>query len=161
MDDDVQQDIEPKKRRGRPPKIREVEPVEPVTDSGEVSPRAKKAGRPRKKNANFLPDTDDLARQLQGWHAIAAQIAKTPELAIDSGEAKMLAQAVVNVAKEYDLTVSGKTAAWVGLIATAGAVYAPRAIMLAPKLKAQKKAGQKAPLMSAQSNYTDAPTDGS
>ena len=61
-------------------------------------------------------------------HGIGASLLKTPELAIDEGEAKMLASAVSEVSKHYEVLskVSGEAVAWTHLISVCAIVYGPR-----------------------------------
>lgn len=77
---------------------------------------------------------------MQGWHAIAAHLTKLPELELTEREALALTQSSVELAKQYDLTLSPKAAAWLAFLATAGSVYGPRAISVARRTKAAKAA---------------------
>jgi hypothetical protein len=47
------------------------------------------------------------------------------------------------VLKEFDVTPDPKTQAIIGLIIAIGTVYAPRAIMISTRLKAEKKSAAK------------------
>lgn len=129
-----QQPDTPKKRRTRrvvenPESVQSIPTDEPEKTKKERKPRSPKKG---------VMDTDKLARQIMGGHLIAAQFLG-PEIAIDETESKMLAESVVNLAEQYDIVVSGKTAAWLGLIATAAIVYGPRVPALVAKVKAKAK----------------------
>ncbi len=57
----------------------------------------------------------------------------------------MLTQSAVELAKQYDLTLSPKAAAWLAFVATAGSVYGPRAISVALRAKAARAARAKQP----------------
>ena len=65
-------------------------------------------------------------------------ILKTPELAIDNAEAKLLAEAVNAVQQHYQIEASETTILWANLIGAMVAVYGPRAIAIAAK-KPEKK----------------------
>jgi hypothetical protein len=71
-------------------------------------------------------------------HTSFAALSKTPELAIDEDEGRMLAAASTNVMEEFDLKPDPKTQAIVGLIIAAGTVYGPRVVMIQMR-KAQEK----------------------
>jgi hypothetical protein len=76
------------------------------------------------------------ARQIQGIHAILAQIPGLDCMMLADEEAAMLAQAMAGVAAEYDIEISGKTGAIVGMVAAVGMIYVPRAIHV---VKSRKK----------------------
>ncbi len=135
METEEQIVTETPKRRGRPPKVREAAPTQEVPHAiPDETPTAEKARRGRKPRAKKEPiDTNVLARQLMGVHLIAAKVAKMPELAIDAEESELLAKGIAGVLVEYDIPMSGKTAAWLGLLGAAAMVYAPRAVVIAEK----------------------------
>lgn len=60
-------------------------------------------------------------------------------LAIDSDEGKALAEAIANVAAEYEVVVNRKMMAWLGLLATAAGIYGPRALTVYAMTRAQKQ----------------------
>jgi hypothetical protein len=74
-------------------------------------------------------------------HALLAGIAKTPELALDPGEGKLLAQGMIDVAKFYPVVVDPKTLAWINLSMIAGTVYGTRIFAIAAKQSAKKNEG--------------------
>lgn len=126
----------PKPRRGRPPKDPNAVKTEKVVkDTGP-------AVKARKKTTY---DPQLLAKQLFGLHTMAAQMTGIPEAQISSDEAMMLANSVIGVAEQYDLSIDGKTGAAIQLLATAAMIYAPRLL----HIKARAKA--------AQNNVVDVP----
>lgn len=70
-----------------------------------------------------------LARKIQGVHELAEQFTGLP-LQIKPDEAQELAHAVEQCAKEFNVVVSGKTAALLNLAATAAMIYTPKIIMI-------------------------------
>ena len=121
----TQDDAPPvKRRRGRPPK-------NPDMQKESVSGSAPKRGRPpkgREKKVYSADEISTLGRQLCGIHMMVAEITKIPEAAIQEPEGMMMAQAIVNMADQYDLELDGKTGAALQLFATAAMIYAPRVI---------------------------------
>lgn len=115
----------PKKRRGRPPRNAEAqEKLDEEKATGE-----KPKGKPGPKKRTMGADASELlARQLMGLHHMAAMFTGLPVIILSDAEAKMMADALCNVANEYDLAISGKTAATLQLVATLGMVYVPRLI---------------------------------
>jgi hypothetical protein len=81
-------------------------------------------------------DKESLAKQLQGLHMMAATITQLPFVQINEQEAAMLADAIENVSREYDLALDGKTGAFIQLAAVAAIVYGPRLVHY-QKLKKQ------------------------
>lgn len=135
----------PKRKPGRPAKIREA-----VADDGapveivEKEPTAKRGRKPKKQAI----DESVLARQLIGAHLIAAQVTRMPELAIDQEEADLLAKGISGIAQEYGVALSGKAAAWMGLLGACAMVYGPRAVTVyqkLPKKGAKPKAQEPVP----------------
>jgi hypothetical protein len=68
-----------------------------------------------------------------------AAITATPELELDEGESKRLADGIARVAGFYDHKLNPKALAWVNLICVAGSVYGPRAVAISARLNAQDK----------------------
>ena len=125
----IEEGEQPKRKRGRPAKVKEAPPVDgaqPIIDE-------KKRGRKPKKKEEMDPKF--LGRQLVGLHLIAVKLTHIPEIAIDGEEGELLAEGIIGVIKEYDISVNGKTGAWLGLIGAAAMVYAPRAVVIAEKRK--------------------------
>ena len=120
----------PKKRRGRPPNSSKILDEKAIGNEGPKEKRTYK-----KKSDAFIPNVDNLARQIQGLHFIAVKMSGFQELAIDEKEAVMLAESIVNVAREYDLSMSGKTGAMIQLIGVSAMVYLPRLILINERKK--------------------------
>ncbi len=130
------------KRRGRPPRkpVREspdeiVSPDVVTLEPKEVGPKKR---RPKSKNEEL--DTAALAKKLQGWHQLAAMLLRTPELVLEDDEAEMLVNDVAALTREYGISLTGKTAAWLGLAGSLAMIYAPRALIVAQKIQAAKAA---------------------
>jgi len=131
--DDIQP---PKRRRGRPPKSERLE--EQSTSSTQSTPK-----RTYTKKATNRPTFDSdstlkLAKQIAGIHLMVASMTQLGELQINDTEAMMLAQSIQTVSAEYDLSLSGKTGAFLQLMATAAMVYVPRVLVINAKIKASK-----------------------
>jgi hypothetical protein len=129
------------KRRGRPPRNAVQESPEDIIsgtmpkDSSSTGPKERKPRKPKEEPF----DRAGLAKKLQGWHQLAAMLLHTPELALDYDEAEMLVGDVENLTREYGISLSGKTAAWLGLAGSLAMVYAPRALIVAQKVQANKR----------------------
>ena len=131
----------PKKRRGRQPYPRDsdgniIRPEKPGDAKDVLAPQ--KRGRP-KKSAEI--DTAKLARQIQGIHQIGAMVSGIPEFAISGPEAETLAVAVEGVAREYDLSIDGKTGAALQLAFACASVYGPRVFVIAKRRRAEAENG--------------------
>lgn len=134
--------VEVKRGRGRPPGggKKAVESSTPPTASSADDTGVKKRGRPSKP-----VDKGALAKQLMFGHAVAASITKLPDLALDQGEAQILAEAITTLMEEYDIALSGKSAALLGMAGAVAIVYGPRIMLIAEqakKNKAERKARQ-------------------
>lgn len=108
-------ELTPKRGRGRPPKTETV-----------GSETVKKPVK-RKPSAN---NVDNLSKQIEGLHIIAASMTGIKELIISSTESSMLASSIITVCDEYNLSIDGKTGAAMQLLATAAMIYAPRIISI-------------------------------
>jgi hypothetical protein len=78
---------------------------------------------------------------------MCASFLAVPELALDENEAKLLADAVANVAKYYHLIGDPITQAWFNLAMIAGPIYGMR--FWAIRNKAQQRKAPSAPARSA------------
>ena len=141
---------EEKPRRGRPPGSKNRVREEIPQTSASVTPIQIEApkrgpGRPAgsgKSSPRKGVDTKALAKQLEFFHAIAARVTKFDDLQIDSEEAEMLADSIATLMREYDVTMSGKTAALLGMLGSAAIVYGPRYMMIREQIqKRQPKQG--------------------
>lgn len=63
---------------------------------------------------------------LLSTHAMLAGMTRTPEFALDQKEAKSVAEALANVSRHYDVSVSAKALDWTNLIMALGMVYGTR-----------------------------------
>jgi len=109
----------PKKRRGRPPKNPNLQ-AEKVDSSS--------APKTRKVKTSY--DEGLLTQQVVGIHMMAAQFSGIPEVVITPDEGKALAKSIILVADQYELSIDGKTGAFIQLLATAAMIYAPRFMMV-------------------------------
>lgn len=135
-----EQEIENKPRRGRPPgsKNKVVESRETPEPININAANEKRRGRPPGSGTRKTVDKSALAKQLLFAHAVAAQITKIPDIAIDSGEADILSGAITNLMIEYDIALSGKTAAMMGMLGAVAIVYGPRVVLITDKIKRAK-----------------------
>lgn len=115
--------------------------------SGQAEPkrRGRKPGSKNKtgsapgKAAVLTPEK--LAPKIEGAHAFAAAMLGIPLIQILPDESVAIAEALCDVASHYELPVSGKTLAWVNLIAVLGMVYGIRVAQWpAYKLAKQREA---------------------
>lgn len=137
-----QPDISAPTKRGRGRPRKDGGPAAPVSPSEAAAASASKAGRkPKIKPAKM--DSNALAKQVQGLHQLAALATGIPEFQLHDAEALMLGDAIANVCEEYDLSLSGKTGAFLQLIAAAAMVYVPRVEIIGRRVK-EKKAQQRA-----------------
>lgn len=134
-----------RRARGRPFKPRGANAAAPLSENA-VPPEnpesptddSPKQRRPRKPSV----DIGLLAKQLKGIHELAANLLpiRTPEgkylLSLSDIEATQLAEGVAAVAKEYDLSLDGKTGAAIQLLSAAVMVYGPR-VYFFNKMKAE------------------------
>lgn len=127
------------KKRGRPFGARNrAAPLTETPVDGAAPPDAEPIKRRRRTKAL---DKEQLSKQLIGIHAIAAKLTGLPFVQIDKMESDMLADAIDNIAREYDLALDGKTGAFLQLMAASAVVYGPRVMMYqALKRKAMREA---------------------
>lgn len=91
---------------------------------------------------------------------MAATFTQIPILQITDDEANEIALALDQVAKEFDVTIGGKTAAILNLAATLGMVYVPKGVMVfmmyqAAKMnQAAEAAADVTPMSEAAAGYT-------
>lgn len=111
------------KRRGRPPGSKNG-------DKGEA---------PQKSASRQKKDTEDLAHQIVGLHALAAMATGLQELVISETEGSMLANGLNAVAQEYGLSFTGKTGAAIQLFGALGMVYVPRLFMIKQRMESERQ----------------------
>jgi len=131
------------RKRGRPAKVatESLDDIITSDDTGAQPIKERKKRTPKGSEPAF--DKVAMAKKLQGWHQLAAMLLRTPELALDYDEAEMLVNDVENLTREYGISLTGKTAAWLGLAGSAAMIYAPRALIVASKV--QQARAQKIP----------------
>lgn len=134
----IEESEPPKKRgRGRPPKNKENIEAEKIEAGG----KSASASKPTKKKQTFdAAAISMMGKQLVGIHIIVSQVTGLPELQISDPEGQALAQSIVNVAEQYNLSIDGKTGAALQLLLTAAMVYGPRAIAVNKRAKAARQA---------------------
>jgi hypothetical protein len=111
-----------RKRRGN------TGPREPRQDAGSKAKAVKKV------------PVDALARLLMMGHAIGANLTRTPELDINSGEAKMLADPLSELLVLYEIEPDPRIMAMMELGMAASYVYGPRVAAIRARLQAETKA---------------------
>lgn len=102
-----------------------------LTKSGQPDrrgrPRGKSnTGETEKSTLGVALNNISVAGLLLGIHSMAARILDEPIWKIEKTEAEELSTAIQGVAKEYGHVVNPKTAAWIQLGVTCGAVYGTR-----------------------------------
>jgi len=90
---------------------------------------------------------------------MAALVLKSPELALEKGEADALAQAISEVEKFYSVSLSPETRAWLGLAGTAAMIYGPRAYMIQKRRRSERQPKQ-APTQAVAAPRTEAEQPG-
>lgn len=131
------QPAQPKRGRGRPPKNPPGETGPQKEDPSGTSTTS--TAKPRKAKGGKI-DTVNLAKQLVGLHELACMATgnQFPELRIREDEAQMLAGGISSVCEHYDLSIDGKTGAFLNLFAAAAMVYAPRIMSIRHRVNAAR-----------------------
>ncbi|MGH8710374.1 MAG: hypothetical protein ACREVA_03535 [Burkholderiales bacterium] len=106
------------KKRGRPSKD--------IPRGADANPKS----APKRKRATVASRIAGLARQLIGAHQMVAMLPGLEVFRIADWEAELLASAMVCVADEYGVVVSGKIAATAQLIVACVVIYGPRVAAL-------------------------------
>ncbi len=128
----------PKRKRGRPP-LTDAEKA--ARANARPAPRkvrervtpARSAATPAASRAakTSAPITDEKMKGLLlATHQIAAIALRAPEIALDDAEAATMADAILTCLREYDIALSGKAAAMIGLVGACAIVYIPRAVLI-------------------------------
>lgn len=130
-------DTPPQKRgRGRPPKNKDAASVQAQINAS-ATKEAPKAAKAKKTAAAAVDlDANKLGGQLIGLHMIIAKLTGMPFMMLSEKEGYALAESVIGVAEQYDLTINPRVAAGLQLAATAAMIYGPRAIMFTEAKKA-------------------------
>lgn len=124
-----QQPANPVRRgRGRPPKDANAAGAAPKKES--VSGSNSKA----KKSAKSIGGVS--GEQLMGIHQMLYVFTgqQYPEIQLASPEAQMLADSINGVCEQYDLSIDGKTGAFLQLAGTAAMIYAPRYLAIRARM---------------------------
>ena len=129
----MSQETPPTRKRGRPP----LSAAEKAARAA-AKPRKVREAAPRPRTAPVdvpriasAPITDEkLKGLLLATHQIAAIALRMPELALDDAEAATMGEAIQRVLTEYNIALSGKTAALIGLAGACAIVYIPRAVLI-------------------------------
>jgi hypothetical protein len=146
------------RRRGRPFGSRSH--AAPLNETPIVEGASPDVEPQKRKRRSKAIDKDALAKQLIGVHMIGAKVTGLPFVAIDAQEAAMLADAIENVAREYDLALDGKTGAFIQLIAASAVVYGPRVMQFqALKRQAIREARARAEAAAHVAPIPSAPTE--
>lgn len=95
-------------------------------------------GGSNNRRAGNQAGVEALANMLGFVHLGIASALKTPEIKLEDDESKALAQATARVLEEFDWTPDPKVQAVVGLIMTAGSIYAPKVYFIRERKKAEK-----------------------
>lgn len=80
-----------------------------------------------------------IEKLLLSLHTMAAVGFQAPELVLAQDDAKLLAEAMVDVAEQYSVTVDPKVAAWAKLCMVAGTIYGGRILQIHLRRKSEKK----------------------
>ncbi len=99
----------------------------------------RKPYKKRESSAEKKPSVPALAKQIEGIHILAATITGMPEIALTSNESALLAGALITLAGEYDLSMSGKTGAAIQLLGVAALIYVPRALTISTRIRADNE----------------------
>lgn len=105
------------------------------------SPEKPPEKKPRRQSAKKAPqtvNTDNLAKTLEGLHAVIAMGLALPEFVITESESKMQADAIQAVMAEYEIPISPATQALINLGFVSFAIYAPRIHAIKERKKAEK-----------------------
>ncbi len=130
--------VEPKKRRGRPPKNPAEAAPKPETDRIIEIPKPEDP-KPIKRKSKKVATIEDMAKQVYGWHQVIAMMTGVPEIALQPQEAESLARAILTFSEEFDFNPSPKIMAAIGMIGTAGMIYIPRAPLIMKRIEAKKQ----------------------
>lgn len=128
----------PRRKRGRPPlsaaekAARANARPAPRKVRERVTPARPPAGASAPRDANAsAPITDEKMKGLLvATHKIAAIALRAPEIALDDEEADTMADAILTCLREYNIPLTGKAAAMLGLAGACAIVYIPRAVLI-------------------------------
>jgi len=122
------------RKRGRPPLSAAEKAARAASKPRKVreaAPRPQSARQSAPRAVSSAPITDEkLKGLLLATHQIAAIALRMPELALDDAEAATMSEAIQHVLTEYNIALSGKAAALIGLAGACAIVYIPRAVLI-------------------------------
>lgn len=129
-----------KRGRGRPPKNPQPSPDGSAAGPEKETIPGAAAAKPRKTKSSGKIDVNAIANQLVGLHQLAfiASGQQFPEMVIQPQEGMILAQGICAVCEQYDLSIDGKTGAFLQLAGACAMVYAPRIIEVRRRMAAQR-----------------------
>lgn len=132
---------QPARRRGRPFGSKNNASSTPLGETPLGPDSASPAGTgPKTRKRRTKPvDLEDMAKKIQGTHMMLALMTGMTEMQVSDAEAKMLATAMADVAREFDMAPNGKATAVVMLIGTVAIIYLPRLAMLKAKMDKAKR----------------------
>lgn len=131
VETDETQPANPVRRgRGRPPKSASEGGAAPKKEN--VSGGASKAKKSSKQSGGVS------SAQLMGIHQMLFVFTgqQFPEIQLHETEANMLAESINGVCEQYDLSIDGKTGAFLQLAGTAAMIYAPRYLAIRSRMAA-------------------------
>lgn len=101
---------------------------------------AKAKAKATKTGKSFVePNIEKMAKQIMGVHMIAdkmlAKFTGVECLALAESESYALAEGIASMSREFEIVVSGKTAAMLQFAVTAAMIYAPRFVYFTEKAK--------------------------
>lgn len=88
-------------------------------------------------------DVDAVEHVLFSIHGMLAAMLSAPEMALDKDESKMLASAISNVSRHYDVEATQKQMDWANLATVCGMVYGTR--IFAMRNRARQEATTRQP----------------
>lgn len=123
--------------RGRPKKNAEGGVTPPPVEGSQAPSKRKKRGV-----ANDS-EIEDRANALRAMHGTIGFFTGIPEFMLAHEEAMALAKANLNLEKEFDFELSGKTIAIAAMVGCMFKVYAPRVPAIFSRVKQAKEEKQK------------------
>ncbi len=113
------------------------EPKQLLPDGGEAP---KTRGRPKKQDRNL----QGIEQLLLATHLMVASATGYSELILSPADGHMLADAFATLADNYKIKLDGKTGAVMGLIYAVGAIYGPRAVSIAIRVRNERRGSDNA-----------------
>ncbi len=142
-----------KRKRGRPRKNPDA--PQRVVREAPAKPRTAAASATRVTASIGELSPDKLKGLLQALHQVAAIATRAPEFALDDDEAASMAEAIAAVLREYNVPISSKVAALIGLGGTCALVYGPRVVLIKRRQAAER--AKRTPLRAVAESAPPAP----